>query len=188
MKTSRAIALSASVLLVGGIAAGGVVAELNAQSNIQDTVEDVVASVSPDATTSKIDVRGRPLFLSDQDSVSTAYVDVTENGQDAQWIVQDYKEGVVGLLDVFVPVTVEGDSAQPSPVRNPDGSFTDRGTVNGTEVTYGASLTDGVLTVTADGSPVSSINLPGVESAEKVSPYVSEEGLIVNLQARNLAV
>jgi hypothetical protein len=189
MRTTHILALSASVVLVGGLAVAGVSAEFSAQHEAESTVRSIVARVAPDATASAIDIHGRPLFLADKGTVSTAYVDVTSGQEKAQWIVQDYRDNTVGLLDIYVPVTLPGGpTAQPDPLPAADGSFTDHGSVDGAEITYAATLEDGVLTVTADGTPVATVPLPGVTTAETVRPFVGEDGLSVNIQARNLAV
>lgn len=190
MKTSHIVSLSASVLLVGGLAAAGISAELSAQHDREGTVRDIVAAVAPGSDTAGIDVHGRPLFLSDKGTVSTAYVNVTADEKNSQWIIQDYRDKVIGLLDIIVPVTLPGGpAAQPAPVPDTtDGSFTDRGRFNGAEVVYAATLDGGVLTVTADGVPVATVDLPGVTTADTLHTYVGEGGVSVNLQTRHLTV
>lgn len=185
MKTSHIVAMSASVLLVGGLTAAGATAEINAQHDRENIVRTIVAAVAPDASTSDINIHGRPLFPSDEGTVSTAYVDVTADDLTTQWIIQDYRDDVIGLLDIYVPVDLPG---QPTPLPAADGSYSNRGTVDNVEITYDATLTDGILTVTADGTPVATVDTPEIGSVDTVHPYVNEDGLSVNLQARNLTV
>lgn len=65
MRTTHLLALSASVVLVGGLAVAGVSAEFSAQYEAESTVRSIVTRVAPDATAYAIDIHGRLLFLAD---------------------------------------------------------------------------------------------------------------------------
>lgn len=180
-------AVTAAVLAAGA----GVLVENNARHAQADDLRTAVTALVPDATVDRTDIHGFPQVLDRAGHrISTAYVDLTADGQSVQWIVQDYSTDTrqLGLLDMIVPVSVPG--TVPTPVRDADGAFSRRGTVDGATVTYDARLDGTDLVVTADGDEISRRPLPGADTGrvELDGPFVSDDGLRVALTARNLTV
>lgn len=178
------------LLTVGVVAAGaGVITENNAKNDQLDDLRSVVTALAPDAIVDSTDLRGFPQTVRRANhEIPTAYVNLTADGQQMQWIVQDLHTDTrrLGLLDVLVTVDLPG--AQPTPVTDDSGAYTDRGTVDGTTVAYGAHLDGPDLIVTADGAEISRTPAPVDGGLRVDKAFVSDAGLRVQLTARNLTV
>jgi hypothetical protein len=181
------------VIVATGLVTVVTAAEMNAQNNQEDTLRSAISALAPEASVDSTDVRGRPYVMySHNDELPTGYADIRLAGQQMKWLLQDYhpKTGQLTRLDVFVPVDVPG--GRPTPLPAPDGSFTDRGTVNGVPAQFTATLAAGSLIVTSASDngarqTVATLSMPAAtDGAEVESAFVSKNGLEVNLVARNL--
>jgi hypothetical protein len=109
--------------------------------------------ITPDT----IDVHGRPYLLyAAQHTADLSYVDLepAKGTNKDQVLVHHLVDGHADRLTRFI--TVDYPSGQVSPVKNPDGSYTEAATIDGEEVTFSARTDHGdTRTTAATMAPVS---------------------------------
>ncbi|NHN57073.1 hypothetical protein G9U51_14980 [Calidifontibacter sp. DB0510] len=181
-------------LAVPAIAVGGALgAESYAKSSLTTDLRSELARVAPDAKVSSVDLRGRPYLVSRADNtVSTAYVDVTPTGRIAErtLLVQNLRleGGRIERLTNLVTVPY-ADGARATPVLTAEGAYTDRGTVDGRTVTYAARWEGGRLTVSANRGPAPQpVTVQAPQGSRVVNVSATKTGVLVELAADNVSV
>lgn len=177
------IALGTIVIILIALIGGLVVAEHRAKVALEADVADYLdgCSITPDA----IDVHGRPYLLyAAQHTADLSYVDLepAKGTNKDQVLVHHLVDGHADRLTRFI--TVDYPSGQVSPVKNPDGSYTEAATIDGEEVTFSARadhVDDGTrLEVLANGRQHSSMTLPRTAEVRAVS--AGDDGVIVEIE------
>ncbi|AMT94552.1 hypothetical protein A2T55_12905 [Brevibacterium linens] len=177
------IALGTIVIILIALIGGFVVAEQRAKVALEADVADYLdgCSITPDA----IDVHGRPYLLyAAQHTADLSYVDLepAKGTNKDQVLVHHLVDGHADRLTRFI--SVDYPSGQVSPVKNPDGSYTEAATIDGEEVTFSARadhVDDGThLDVLANGRQHSSMTIPRTAEVRAVS--AGDDGVIVEIE------
>ncbi|WP_098731532.1 hypothetical protein [Brevibacterium epidermidis] len=183
------IALGTVVIILIALIGGLVVAEQRAKVALESDVDDYLdgCAITPDG----IDVHGRPYLLyAAQHTADLSYVDLepAKGTNKDQVLVHHLVDGHADRLTRFI--TVDYPSGQVSPVKNPDGSYTEAATIDGEEVTFSARTDhsegtdhgdDGTrLEVLANGRQHSTMTLPRTAEVRAVS--AGDDGVIVEIE------
>lgn len=178
--------LAVPAVLIGGVA----VLEASAHNELTQELTTRVEKSVPDSHVVGMNVRGRPYLVSrNQHRISTAYVDVEPGGEAArtQLLVQELNLDTDQTHRIRVFVTFDRPEGM-EPVRNADGSFSRKGSLNGKEISF-SSTSDGTsVTVTGEGlGTVGTASLPKLKGLELTdTPYVTDDGILVSLAVTNV--
>ncbi|WP_269928622.1 hypothetical protein [Kocuria massiliensis] len=131
------VAVLTTVVVIAALAAVTAVWDRSAAAKREQSAQRAVETVVPQDRISSVDIHGLPhIMYQVMDMDSTAYVDVKPSGQakEEQFIVNNVKDDSYGNFTRLLRFPKPSAEVKPAP--NPDGSFTNKATVNGEPMEY----------------------------------------------------
>ncbi|MCT1368031.1 hypothetical protein [uncultured Kocuria sp.] len=182
------VAALSTVIVVVTLAVVTAVWDRNASDKRAQSARQAIESVIPADRATNFDVHGQPHLLYQlMDMNSTVYVDVKPSGQATheQFIINDVKDNSYGNFSQYI--RFPDPEGTPKPVPNADGSYTNKGTLNGAEKEYSVAqetIPAGGNLVIRDQTGREVVNSPlgSSRTAHVGKPFVTDQGISVEVQ------